>query len=238
MYGTNVPRLRPPLPPPCLRTYFPQKNEMRKNWVDLMYWCAQVRDRASDVFTAIENVEKKNGAEVSDQQCRKDHASGTRAQDSGTILRLLQENTESYTRTNFNHYLDRLVLLKVLDFHIRHKSDHAKGMNFKFEIDGTTMDKKFEPHELVHPDWRMLLLVAHCHFLRQVRCHTLHVRSCNVSPSRSVHGTNSPVPSMGPIVFVSCLATYPPPRCHRGRAQHQVPGTCRHEGRPDGEVRQ
>ena len=66
-----------------------------------------------------------------------------------------------YTRTMFNQYLDHLVLLKWLDFHIRHKSDHAKGMNFKFEIDGTTMDKKFEPHELVHPDWRMLLLVAH-----------------------------------------------------------------------------
>ena len=56
----------------------------------------------------------------------------------------------------------------------------------------------------------MLLLVAHRHFLRRVRCHTLHVRSRNVSPSRPVHGTDGPVLSTGPIVFDSCLATYLP----------------------------
>ena len=134
---------------------------------------------------------------------------GTRAQDSGRVLRWLQENTNSYTRTNFNHYLDSLVLLKLLDFHIRH-TYHRKEMNFKFEIDGTAVGEKFKPQELVHPEWRMLLLVAHCHFLHHVRCHTLRVRSRNVSPSRPVHGTDTPVPSTGPIVFVSCFATYLP----------------------------
>ena len=132
----------------------------------------------------------------------------------GSCGRWAQENTDSYTQTNFNRYLDSLVLRKLLDFHITHEAsgirhtDHQKEMNFKFEIDGTTVDKKFAPDELVHPDWRMLLHVARSHFLRRVPCHTLHVRSRNASPSSPVHGTDTPVPSTGPIALVSCLATY------------------------------
>ena len=69
-------------------------------------------DRDAEVFRAIENIEKAHGTMVIDQQCIKDHESGTRAQDSGRILRCLQEHAETYTRTTFNQYLDHLVLLK------------------------------------------------------------------------------------------------------------------------------
>ena len=165
-----------------------------------MYWCAQVRDRSSDVFTAIENIQKAHGAEVIDQQCWKDHASGTRAKDAGRILRWLQESTDTFTRTNFNHFLDGLVLRKLVDFHINH-TNHQKEVNFMVEVDGTTVPMKLQPHELVHPDWRLLLLVANCLVvLCRVRCHTLHFCSCSVSPSGPVHGTESLVPSTGRMV--------------------------------------
>ena len=95
-----------------------------------------------------------------DQQSFKDHASGTRAQDAGRILRWLADNHKTYTRTAFNQYLDHLVLLKLLDFHIRYEQ-HATGLDFKYDVDGTMVHKKFGPHQLVHSDWRMLLLVAH-----------------------------------------------------------------------------
>ena len=100
-----------PTPTPCLRTIFPQKSQMQKNWSDLVYWCAQVRNRDSEVFTAIARIEKAHGTGMIDQRCRKDHASGRRAQYSGRILRWLEENAETYTRTTFNQYLDSLVLL-------------------------------------------------------------------------------------------------------------------------------
>ena len=133
---------------------------MRKNWVDVVYWCAQLRDKDADVFAAIHNIEKTHGTAVIDQQCFKDHASGTRVQDAGRILRWLEDNHEEYTRTNFNKYLDGLVLLKLCSFHIN-GAGHAAGMDFKFEEDGKTVQKMFEPWHLVHSDWRMLLLVAH-----------------------------------------------------------------------------
>ena len=31
---------------------------MRENWVDLVYWCAQLRDKDTEVFTAIQKIEK------------------------------------------------------------------------------------------------------------------------------------------------------------------------------------
>ena len=31
---------------------------MRKNWVDLVYWCAQLREKDTAVFTAINKTEK------------------------------------------------------------------------------------------------------------------------------------------------------------------------------------
>ena len=133
---------------------------MRKNWVDLVYWCAQLRDKDADVFTAIHTIGETRGTAAIDQQCFKDHASGTRAEDAGRILRWLQDNHRTYTRTAFNQYLDGLVLLKLLDFHINCPG-HATGMDFKFEEDGKTVQKKFEPWRLVRSDWRMLLLVAH-----------------------------------------------------------------------------
>ena len=134
---------------------------MRNNWVDLVYWCAQLRDKDTEVFTAINKIEKNWGTTVViDQQCFKDHAAGTRAQDSGRILRWLEDNEAEYTRTKFNKYLDGLVLLKLCTFHFN-SPEHATGMEFKFEADGKTVTKKFEPHQLVHSDWRMLLLAAH-----------------------------------------------------------------------------
>ena len=134
---------------------------MRKNWVDLVYWCAQLRDKDTEVFTAINKIEKNWGTTVViDQQCFKDHAAGTRAQDSGRILRWLEDNEAEYTRTKFNKYLDGLVLLKLCTFHFN-SPEHATGMEFTFEADGKTVKKKFEPYQLVHSDWRMLLLAAH-----------------------------------------------------------------------------
>jgi hypothetical protein len=112
------------------------------------------------VFTAIHNIERTHGTTVIDQQCFKDHASGTRAQDAGRILRWLEDNEEEYTRTNFNKYLDGLVLLKLCSFHFN-SPEHATGMDFPFEEDGKTVRKKFAPWRLVHSDWRMLLLVSH-----------------------------------------------------------------------------
>ena len=98
------PKIAVPSPlPPCLRTIFPQKNEIRKNWVDLVYWCAQLRTQSEEVFNAIEKIKKEHGADGIDQQSWKDHASGTRAKDAGRILRWLQESTDTFTRTNFNH---------------------------------------------------------------------------------------------------------------------------------------
>ena len=119
-----------------------------------------MRNCDSEVFTAIARIEKAHGTGMIDQRCRKDHASGRRAQYSGRILRWLEENAETYTRTTFNQYLDSPVLLKLLDFHLRHEH-HAKGLDFKYDLEGTMVHKQFQPHELVHSDWRMLLLVAH-----------------------------------------------------------------------------
>ena len=185
----------PPPLPPCLRTKFPYKNEIRKNWVDLVYWCAQLRTRSEEVSNAIEKIEKEHGAELIDQQYWKDHASRTGAKDAGRILRWLQESTDTFMRTNFNHYIDSLVLRKLVDSHINH-TDHQKEMNFTFDLDGTPPPKKLHPHELVHSDRRMLLLVAHCLvLLYRVRCHTLHLHSRSVSPSGPVHATEGSVPS-------------------------------------------
>ena len=156
---TTVPAA-PYLPPPFPAYHLPTEARDAEDLGGLLYWCAQVRDRDAEVFTVIENIEKAHGTGVIDQQCWKDHASGTRAQDSGRILRWLEENAESYTWTTFNQYFDNVVLLKLLDFHLRHEH-HAKGLDFKFDVDGTIVDKKFGPHELVHSDWRILLLVAH-----------------------------------------------------------------------------
>ena len=72
----------------------------------------------------------------------------------------MEDNEEEYTQTNFNKYLDGLVLLKLCSFHFN-SPEHATGMDFQFEEDGKTVQKKFEPWRLVHSDWRMLLLVTH-----------------------------------------------------------------------------
>ena len=91
-----------------------------------MCWCAQLRTRSTAVFTAIEKIEIAHGADVIDQQCWKDHAFGTRAKDAGRILRWLQESTDTFTRTNFNHYLDSLVLQKLVGFHINHTNQRKR----------------------------------------------------------------------------------------------------------------
>ena len=67
--------------------------------------------------------------------------------DCGRILRWLQEHAEMYTRTTFNQYLDHPVLLKWLDFHIRYEQ-HATGLDFKYDNEGTMVHKKFGPHQL------------------------------------------------------------------------------------------
>ena len=133
---------------------------MRKNWADLVYWCAQLRDKDTVVCMAIQKIEKNNPTTVViDQQSFKDHAAGTRAQDAARILRWLEDNKDEYTRTKFHHFLDGLVMFKLCTFHFN-SPEHATGMEFKFEADGKTVHKKFTPWQLVHPDWRMLLLAA------------------------------------------------------------------------------
>ena len=134
---------------------------MRKNWVDLVYWCAQLRDKDTAVCMAIQKIEKNHPTSVViDQQSFKDHAAGTRAQDAPRILRWLESNGEEYTRTKFHKFLDGLVMFKLCTFHFN-TPQNKTGMEFKWEADGKTVTKKFGPHQLVHSDWRMLLLAAH-----------------------------------------------------------------------------
>ena len=91
---------------------------MRKNWVDLVYWCAQLRDKDTAVCMAIQKIEKNHPTSVViDQQSFKDHAAGTRAQDAPRILRWLESNGEEYTRTKFHKFLDGLVMFKLCTFH-------------------------------------------------------------------------------------------------------------------------
>ena len=206
--------------------------EIWKNSVDLVYWCAQLRTRATDVASAIKNIEKEHATEVIDQQCWKDHVSGTRARDAGRILQWLQDNTDCFTRTNFSHFLDGLVMRKLIDLHINH-TDHRKEMDFMVELGGTMVHKKLQPHELVHPDWRGYLLVANYFVIsRRVRCDTLHFRVDSVgmylvpSTGRKVlspgRDGSSDIPS--PATSLSI------PFSRRG-AQLGLACTCHHDGR-------
>ena len=86
---------------------------MRKNWTDILYWCAQLAHHGGRVADAISKIEDTHGKETIDQQCWKDHAAGTRACDAVTILEWLEDNKENYTRQSFNRLLDRLVTHKL-----------------------------------------------------------------------------------------------------------------------------
>ena len=138
---------------------FLQMQTMRKNWVDILYWCGKLQNTVEDcghrVSHAIGKIEEAHGKEAIDQQCWKDHAAGTRAHDAVTILEWLEDNKETYTRGGFNKFLDRLVTRKLLEYHFMNP-DHGHAM--ELEVEDANKEKKmkhFPPHSLVHADWGM-----------------------------------------------------------------------------------
>jgi hypothetical protein len=183
---------------------------MRKNWVDLVYWCAQLRDKDTAVCMAIQKIEKNHPTSVViDQQSFKDHAAGTRAQDAPRILRWLESNGEEYTRTKFHKFLDGLVMFKLCTFHFN-TPQHKTGMEFKWEADGKTVTKKFGPHQLVHSDWRMLLLAAHHSLLTWSVLHVACPFTYRVYvPSRLRDRVFRPVDGTNVTRFVSYMYPHP-----------------------------
>ena len=128
---------------------------MRKNWTDILYWCAQLADHGGRVADAIGNIEDAHGKKTIDQQCWKDHAAGTRACDAVTILDWLEDNKENYTRLSFNKFLDRLVTHKLLEYHFMNP-DHAHAMELEVEdANKEKTMKQFPARSLVHADWGM-----------------------------------------------------------------------------------
>ena len=135
--------------------HFVQMQTMRKNWVDILYWCGKLLDNAVRVEEAIRKIEEAHGKEAIDQQCWKDHAAGTRAHDAVTILEWLEDNTDPYTRAGFNKFLDRLVTRKLLEYHFMNP-DHANAMEVEVEDANKEKTMKQLPaRSLVHADWGM-----------------------------------------------------------------------------------
>ena len=141
------------------RIHLLQMQTMRKNWGDILYWCGQLQNTMSDcayrIEHAISKIEELHGRDAIDQQCWKDHAAGTRAQDAATILEWLEDNAATYTRAGFNKFLDRLVTRKLLEYHFMNP-DHAHAMELEVEdANKEKTMKQFPARSLVHADWGM-----------------------------------------------------------------------------------
>ena len=162
-----------------------------------------MREQADRVGEAIAKIEELHGKEAIDQHCWQNHTAGTRAHDAVTILEWLEDHGETYTRTLFNKFLDRIVTKRWIEYHIMNPA-HEHDMELETEdANKEKVMKKFTAYSLVHQEWPILPL--HCYNCCKrgtiVQRYGYHIRPVDGTDKSSRPWDDNPVPWTGRRLF-------------------------------------